>query len=85
MSWMKEIEVKDLIKYINPFELKVKPAIAIASDGKETNGLTIGWAGCGVLWRKLQSMYIKHVIQNIFLIKLNIILYVLWIKNIKIN
>ena len=33
----------------------------------------------------LQFMYIKHVIQNIFLIKLNIILYVLWIKNIKIN
>ena len=39
---MKEIEIKDLIKYINPFELKEKPAIAIASDGKETNGLTIG-------------------------------------------
>ena len=75
---MKEIEVKDLIKYINPFELKEKPAIAIASDGKETNGLTIGWAG-------LQFMYIKHVIQNIFLIKQSIILYVLWIKNIKIN
>ena len=37
---MKEIEVKDLIKYINPFELNVKPAIAC--DGKETNGLTIG-------------------------------------------
>lgn len=50
---MKEIEVKDLIKYINPFELKEKPAIAIASDGKETNELTIGWAGFGFLWRKL--------------------------------
>jgi hypothetical protein len=85
MSWMKEIEVKDLIKYINPFELNVKPAIAIASDGKETNGLTIGWAGFSVLWRKLQSMYIKHVTLNIFSIMLNIILYVLWIKNIKIN
>ena len=85
MSWMKEIEVKDLIKYINPFELKEKPAIAIASDGKETNELTIGWAGFGILWRKLQSMYIKHVTLNIFLIKLSIILYILWIKNIKIN
>lgn len=42
MSWMKEIEVNDLIKYINPFELKEKPAIAIACDGNETNGLTIG-------------------------------------------
>ena len=49
---MKEIEIKDLIKYINPFELKEKPAIAIACDGKETNGLTIGWAGFGVLWIK---------------------------------
>lgn len=52
MSWMKEIEVKGLIKYINPFELNVKPAIAIACDGKEINGLTIGWAGFGVLWIK---------------------------------
>ncbi len=31
----------------------------------------------------LQFMYIKHVIQNIFSIMLNIIRFVLWIKNIK--
>lgn len=84
---MKEIEVKDLIKYINPFELKEKPAIAIASDGNETNGLTIGWLDLVFYGENqwLQFMYIKHVIQNIFLIKQSIILYVLWIKNIKIN
>ena len=38
---MKEIEVKDLIKYINPFELKEKPAIAIASDGKKPTSLQL--------------------------------------------
>lgn len=66
---MKEIEVKDLIKYINPFELNVKPAIA--SDGKETNGLTIGWAGFGVLWRKPmatvyvhKTRYSKHIFDH---------------------
>lgn len=46
---MKEISVKELVNYINPFELKEKPAIAVANDGIETNGLTIGWAGFGVL------------------------------------
>ena len=57
---MKEIEVKDLIKYINPFELKEKPAIEIDSDGKETNGLTMGWAGFGVLWRKPMATVYVH-------------------------
>ena len=70
---MKEIEVKDLIKYINPFK---KPM------GWQLVGLDLVFYGENQ-W--LQFMYIKHVIQNIFLIKQSIILYVLWIKNIKIN
>lgn len=68
---MKEISVKELVNYINPFELKEKPAIAVASDGIETNGLTIGWAGFGVLWRKpMATVYIhktrysKHIFDK---------------------
>ena len=49
----------------------LKPAIAIASDGNETNGLTIGWAGFGVLWRKPmatvyvhKTRYSKHIFDQ---------------------
>ncbi len=68
---MKEISVKELVNYINPFELKEKPAIAVANDGIETNGLTIGWAGFGVLQRKpMATVYIhktrysKHIFDK---------------------
>lgn len=68
---MKEISVKELVNYINPFELKEKPAIAVANDGIEINGLTIGWAGFGVLWRKpMATVYIhktrysKHIFDK---------------------
>lgn len=68
---MKEIQIEDLINYINPMALRSDPAIAIASDGNETNGLTIGWAGFGTLWRKYmatvyvhKTRYSKHIFDN---------------------
>ena len=68
---MKEIEIKDLCQYINPMEIREKPAIIVASDGKETNGMTIGWAGFGTLWRKYMATvyihkvrYSKHIFDN---------------------
>ena len=68
---MKEIEIKDLCKYINPMLIGNKPAIILASDEKETNGMTIGWAGFGVLWRKMmatvyihKNRYSKHIFDN---------------------
>lgn len=68
---MKEVEIKDLCRYINPMETKTAPAIAVASDGKETNGLTIGWAGFGVLWSKMmatvyvhRARYSKHIFDG---------------------
>ena len=61
---MKEIEVKDLIKYINPLKTSY-------CDGNETNGLTIGWVGFGVLWRKPmatvyvhKTRYSKHIFDQ---------------------
>ena len=68
---MKEVEVRDLVKYIDPMSLEENPAIIIASDGKETNGMTIGWAGFGILWRKYMATvyvhkqrYSKHIFDN---------------------
>ena len=49
---MKEIDIKDLTKYIDPLNMESDPAILMASDGEITNGMTIGWASFGVLWRK---------------------------------
>lgn len=57
---MTEIDLKDLHKFINPFSLEESPAIAMATDGKRTNGLTIGWAGFGILWRKLCATVYVH-------------------------
>lgn len=68
---MKEIEIKDLNKYIDPLSLKQNPAIALARDGSETNGLTIGWLSLGVLWKKYcatvyvhAQRYSKHIFDN---------------------
>lgn len=68
---MKEINVKKLNKYIDPLSIKEKPAITMATDGKETNGLTIGWASIGVLWKKCcatvyvhAQRYSKHIFDN---------------------
>lgn len=68
---MKNINVKDLNKYVDPLSLDEDSAIIIASDGKETNGMTIGWAGFGVLWKKLMATvyvhkqrYSKHIFDN---------------------
>ena len=68
---MKEIEIKDLCKYINPMNMEEEPAIIVASDGNKTNGMTIGWAGFGVLWRKRmatiyihKNRYSKHIFDR---------------------
>lgn len=68
---MREIEVSELSKVIDVFKIKEAPAIAMATDGKETNGLTIGWASYGVLWsKKCATVYVhkvrysKHIFDN---------------------
>lgn len=68
---MKEIDIKELFKYINPFDLEKEPAIAVADDGKEVNGLTIGWGEYGILWGKLaatvyvhEKRYSKHIFDG---------------------
>ncbi|MBQ4004863.1 MAG: hypothetical protein II646_05305, partial [Firmicutes bacterium] len=68
---MKEISVKELFSYIDPFAIHEDPAIALATDGKETNGLTIGWAEYGVLWSKPaatvyvhKTRYSKHIFDG---------------------
>ena len=68
---MKEIDIKDLCKFVNPMLTCEDPAVAIACDGNETNGLTIGWAGFGTLWRKCtatvyvhKDRYSKHIFDN---------------------
>ena len=68
---MKEIPVKELFSYIDPFAIHEDPAIALATDGKETNGLTIGWAEYGVLWSKPaatvyvhKTRYSKHIFDG---------------------
>lgn len=57
---MKQIDINKLFNYINPLELEEKPAIAVASSGKETNGLTIGWASFGTLWSKKTATVYVH-------------------------
>lgn len=68
---MKEIDITKLADYLNPMELKSNPAIAIAENAQEINGLTIGWAGFGVLWRKPtatvyihKTRYSKHIFDT---------------------
>lgn len=68
---MREIEIKELNNFVDPMSIKEKPAIALASDGNETNGLTIGWLGLGALWRKYsatvyvhKTRYSKHIFDN---------------------
>lgn len=57
---MREINLNELNDYLNPFSMEHEPAIALASDGTTTNGLTIGWAGFGVLWRKPAATVYVH-------------------------
>lgn len=40
--------------------MEERPAIAVATDGSRTNGLTIGWAGFGVLWNKQAATVYIH-------------------------
>lgn len=68
---MKEISFEEFAKSFNPFLIEKEGAIALASDGKEVNGLTIGWAGFGVLWGKNcatvyvhKTRYSKHIFDN---------------------
>lgn len=68
---MKQVEVRELVNYVDPMSLEEEPAIIIASDGIETNGMTIGWAGFGILWRKYMATvyvhkqrYSKHIFDN---------------------
>lgn len=57
---MKEIKVKELCNVIDPMAMEQEWAIAVASDGTETNGLTIGWASFGILWGKPASTVYVH-------------------------
>ncbi len=68
---LKEISVSELCRYINPMNMEQDCAIAMASDGKEADGLTIGWAGFGVLWGKPtatvyvhETRYSRHIFDN---------------------
>lgn len=68
---MREIEINDLNKYVNPFSTREDPAIVLVSDAKKTNGMTIGWASFGILWEKLMATvyihklrYSKHIFDN---------------------
>ena len=68
---MKEIKVEELLNYFNPFVLEKEPAIALASNEKQSNGLTIGWASFGTLWRKPcatvyvhAKRYSKHIFDD---------------------
>lgn len=57
---MREIEIHELTKYINPFSLEKEPAITMASANTITNGMTIGWLGLGILWRKYCATVYIH-------------------------
>lgn len=68
---MRQIDIKDLSSYVKPFDMEEDAAIAVATDGKETNGLTVGWAGFGILWSKPcltlyvhKTRYSKHIFDN---------------------
>ena len=57
---MKEINKYDLCNYVDPMATGKDWAIAVASDGTRTNGLTIGWAQFGTLWGKLAATVYIH-------------------------
>lgn len=68
---MKSIDLEKMYDYLDPLAIRSNPAILMATDGKETNGLTVGWASFGILWRKIAaSVYIhktrfsKHIFDN---------------------
>ena len=55
--------LEELKQYVDPFDLEKNPAIAVASDGKETNGLTIGWLSYGILWNKPIATAYVHAVR----------------------
>lgn len=68
---MKEIPISELTKHFDPLTIKPNPAIALACDKNEINGLTIGWASLGILWSKPtmtvyvhKTRYSKHIFDN---------------------
>ncbi len=68
---MREISIEEFGKLYQPFSIKPNPAMAIASDGERTNGLTIGWGSVGILWNKPiftvyvhATRYSKEVFDN---------------------
>ena len=56
----KEIKPEDLEKYKNVFDLFGDSAVALANNGKKTNGLTIAWGSLGVLWNKPTCVVYVH-------------------------
>lgn len=56
----KEIKLEDLEKYKNVFDLFGDSAVALANNGKKTNGLTIAWGSLGVLWNKPTCVVYVH-------------------------
>lgn len=68
---LREIRVEEIGNYVNPWSMEDDNVIALATDGKETNGLTIGWAGFGILWNKPmatvyihESRYSRHIFDE---------------------
>ena len=66
-----EISIREMKNHIDPWNMERDCAIARASDGAETDGLTIGWAGFGVLWNKPaatvyihESRYSRHIFDQ---------------------
>lgn len=57
---MKKIDLDRLNGILNPFLFEENPAIALATDGEKTNGLTIGWASLGILWNKPTATVYVH-------------------------
>lgn len=60
---LKEVEFSKVTQDLDPMTLFRNGAIAIASDGKETNGLTIGWGSLGTLWSKPCCSVYVHALR----------------------
>lgn len=60
---MREIDVQELQDHIRIFKTKTEPAIIVANDGNETNGMTIGWLSLGNLWSKNTAIVYVHKVR----------------------